>query len=121
MTAATGAPGERDTRDERLDRLFAALDNAHRRAMVELLALHPMSVSRIAQARSLSLPAMDRHVRILEGAGLVRRRKTGRTVFLALDRGGMLALQAWLGSFHAYWGTEDESLENYTSYLEVEP
>ena len=62
-----------------LDRLFAALDNRHRRGMVELLALQPWSISRLARARGLSLPAMDKHVRILEAAGLVRRRKTGRT------------------------------------------
>ncbi len=116
MTAREVEAGE-----ERLDRLFAALDNRHRRAMVELLALQPASISGLARARGLSLPAMDKHVRILEGAGLVRRRKTGRTTFLALDRSGLLAVQGWLGAFHAYWGTEAETLENYTAYLEGEP
>jgi DNA-binding transcriptional ArsR family regulator len=104
--------------DDRLDRLFAALDNRHRRGMIELLALQPSSISRLARARGLSLPAMDKHVRILEAAGLVRRRKTGRTTFLALDRSGLLAVQGWLGAFHAYWGSEAETLENYTTYLE---
>lgn len=112
---ATGQDGDR------LDLLFAALDNAHRRGMVELLAHQPASISRLARARGLSLPAMDKHVRILEAAGLVRRRKTGRTTYLALDRNGLLALQGWLGAFHAYWGTEAETLENYTPHLEGQP
>ncbi len=120
MTAATSTAAAAAGED-RLDRLFAALDNRHRRGMVEFLALQPSSISRLARARGLSLPAMDKHVRILEAAGLVRRRKTGRTTFLALDRSGLLALQGWLGAFHAYWGTEAETLENYTSYLEDAP
>ncbi len=102
---------------ERLDGVFGALGNARRRGMVELLALHPESISQLAGAAGLSLPAMDKHVRILESAGLVRRRKTGRTTFLALDRSGLLALQTWVGAFHPYWGTEAETLENYGPYL----
>ena len=102
---------------ERLDGVFGALANSRRRGMVELLALHPDSISRLAGAAGLSLPAMDKHVRILESAGLVRRRKTGRTTFLALDRSGLLALQAWIAAFHPYWGTEAETLENYGPYL----
>jgi DNA-binding transcriptional ArsR family regulator len=100
-----------------LDRLFGALANRHRREMVYLLGLQPMSISRLAAIRGLSLPAINKHVRVLEMAGLVRRRKLGRTTFLTLDRGSILALQAWLGRYHAYWGTEKESLENYEAYL----
>jgi DNA-binding transcriptional ArsR family regulator len=100
-----------------LDRLFGALANRHRREMVHLLSLQPSSISRLAAIRGLSLPAINRHVRVLEEAGLVRRRKLGRTTFLALDRGSILVLQAWLGQYHAYWGTEKESLENYEAYL----
>jgi DNA-binding transcriptional ArsR family regulator len=100
-----------------LDRLFGALANRHRREMVYLLGLQPLSISRLAAIRGLSLPAINKHVRVLEEAGLVRRRKLGRTTFLTLDRGSILGLQAWLGRYHAYWGTEKESLENYEAYL----
>ena len=54
-----------------LDRPFAALANHHRRAMVHLLAFQPYSISRLAAIRGLSLPAIDKHVRVLEGAGMV--------------------------------------------------
>ena len=104
-----------------LDRLFAALASGHRREMVLLLGLHPHSISRLAAARGLSLPAMNKHVRVLEDAGLVTRRKTGRTTFLTLDREGIRGLQTWLAQFHAYWGTAQESLENYERFLAIDP
>jgi DNA-binding transcriptional ArsR family regulator len=104
-----------------LDRLFGALANGHRREMVHLLGLQPYSISRLAAARGLSLPAMTKHVGVLEDAGLVTRRKLGRTTFLALDRAAMHELQAWLGQYHAFWGTEKETLENYERYLASDP
>jgi DNA-binding transcriptional ArsR family regulator len=85
--------------------------------MVHLLGLQPHSISRLAHARGLSLPAMHKHVRVLEDAGLVTRRKLGRTTFLALDRAAIRDLQAWLAQYSAYWGTEKETLENYERYL----
>jgi DNA-binding transcriptional ArsR family regulator len=104
-----------------LDRLFGALANGHRREMVHMLGLQPHSISRLASARGLSLPAMNKHVRVLEDAGLVTRRKLGRTTFLALDRATMRELQAWLTQYHAYWGTDKETLENYEAYLARDP
>jgi DNA-binding transcriptional ArsR family regulator len=103
-----------------LDRLFGALANRHRREMVHQLSLQPWAISRLAASRGLSLPAINKHVGVLEKAGLVRRRKLGRTTFLTLDRGSILAVQAWLGQYHAYWGTDKESLENYEPFLAAE-
>ena len=105
---------------DELDRLFEALANRHRREMIRLVGLQPYSISRLADIRGLSLPAMNRHVRALVAAGLVRRRKLGRTTFLTLDRASIRRLQAWLGEYHAYWGTEKESLENYERFLAAE-
>lgn len=102
-----------------LDRLFGALANGHRREMVHLLGLQPHSISRLAAIRGLSLPAINKHVRVLEEARLIRRRKIGRTTFLTLERRPIRSLQAWLGEFHAYWGTDNESLENYELFLAV--
>lgn len=101
--------------------MFGALANRHRREMVHLLGLQPYSIARLAQARGLSLPAINRHVRVLVEAGMVGRRKLGRTTFLTLDRASIRGLQAWLGEYHAYWGTEKESLENYAQFLAAEP
>lgn len=100
-----------------LDGLFEALANRHRREMVRLLGLQPHSISGLARIRGLSLPAINKHVRVLVDAGMVDRRKLGRTTFLTLNRASMRHLQAWLGEFHAYWGTEKESLANYAHFL----
>ena len=106
---------------EDLDRLFAALANRHRRQMVDLLGLQPYSISRLA-ATERGLPAGDEQARrVLETAGLVTRRKLGRTTFLTLDRSAIRAVQAWLATFHAYWGTEKETLENYERFLKSDP
>jgi len=101
--------------------VFAALANRHRREMVQLLALQPYSISRLAAIRGLSLPAINKHVGVLLEAGVVRRRKIGRTTFLTMNREAIRSLQAWLAQYHAYWGTEDETLENYESFLATDP
>ncbi len=101
-----------------LSPVFDALANEHRREIVLLLALQPRSISQLAELRGLSLPAIHKHVRVLEEAALVRRRKLGRTNFLALEREPLIRLQSWTGQFHAWWGTGDETLENYVEYLQ---
>ena len=104
-----------------LDRRFAALGNRNRREMVYQLGHNPTSISRLAKDVGLSLPAMNKHVGVLEAAGLVARRKLGRTTFLTLDRGAIRDVQAWLAQFHAYWGTDLETLESQERYLSGEP
>ncbi len=106
----------RQATDE-LDALFEALANRHRREILHTLSLHPCSISRLADARGLSLPAIHKHIRVLEDAGLVSRRKLGRTNFLTLHRPSLRGVQGWLAQFHAYWGSEQESLESYATYL----
>lgn len=101
-----------------LSRVFDALANEHRREIVMLLALQPRSISQLAELRGLSLPAIHKHVRVLEGAAMVRRRKLGRTNFLALEREPLIRLQGWTGQFQAWWGTGEETLENYIEYLQ---
>lgn len=100
-----------------LSPVFDALANEHRREIITLLALHPRSISQLAALRNLSLPAIHKHVRVLEGASMVRRRKIGRTNVLTLEREPLRHLQIWTEQFHPWWGTGEESLENYAEYL----
>lgn len=104
-----------------LSPVFEAMANEHRREMIRELALQPRSISQLAALRDLSLPAIHKHVRVLEDAAMVRRRKIGRTNFLALERGPLRRLQAWMDQFHPWWGTREESLENYAEYLSNDP
>jgi DNA-binding transcriptional ArsR family regulator len=104
-----------------LSPVFDALANEHRREMIRLLALQPRSIGQLAALRELSLPAIHKHVRVLEDAVMVRRRKIGRTNFLALERAPLRRLQDWMEQFHPWWGTDAESLENYARYLGNDP
>ncbi len=104
-----------------LSPVFAALANEHRRQIIHLLALQPRSISQLAELRDLSLPAIHKHVRVLEEAAMVRRRKIGRTNFLALEREPLRRLKAWMEQFHPWWGADEESLENYAEYLSTDP
>ena len=97
-----------------LNPVFDALANEHRREIIRLLAIQPRSISQLAEVRNLSLPAIHKHIRAL---AMISRRKVGRTNFLALERGPLVALQSWIDHFHPWWGTESESLENYAEFL----
>ena len=104
-----------------LDGVLEALANPHRREIIHVLGLQPCAVSQLARMRGLSLPAIHKHIKILENAGLVRRRKTGRTTYLILHPERLRLLQDWAGQFHTYWGSDQASFENYQSYLGRDP
>ena len=103
---------------KKLDRVLAALANEKRRRIVYLLGLQPASIGQLAEQQRSSLPAIHRHIKVLEKAKLVQRKKSGRVNFLALDRTGLLLVQDWIRQYHAYWGTNEETLENYIAGIE---
>ena len=105
----------RTTQD--LDIVFEALANKHRREIIYILSLQPCSISNLATMRSLSLAAIHKHIKLLEKADLILRKKIGRTNFLALNRESLRGLQDWLMQYHTYWGSNEETLENYAHYL----
>lgn len=104
-------------KNEKLDEVFEAFANKHRREIIYLLALQPYSISKLAEMRNLSLPAIHKHIKSLELANMIIRKKVGRTNFLILNRESLRGLQDWLMQFHTYWGSDEESLENYTQFL----
>ena len=106
-----------DHETEGLDAVFEALSHRHRREIIRVLGLHPCSIRQLADMRDLSLPAIHKHITVLERADLVSRRKLGRSNFLTLNRQSLRKAQDWLGQYHTYWGSENETLENYTTYL----
>jgi DNA-binding transcriptional ArsR family regulator len=101
-----------------LDSVFTALASRHRRQIVHLLALQPASIQQLARRIGVSLTAIHRHIRVLEDAKLIRRKKSGRVNFLAINRATMRGVQDWAQQYHAYWGTDEETLENYVAAIE---
>src|SRR3989344_5478863 len=104
--------------NKQLSDTFEALANEHRRSIVYRLSLQPASITQLANAEKLSLPAIHKHIKILERSKLTRRKKSGRTNFLALDRTALRALRDWIEQYHAYWGSNEETLENYVAGIE---
>lgn len=112
---ADGPPVTRDAVD--LDRVFEALGSPHRREIVRLVGLQPYAIHQLAELRGLSLPAIHRHIRLLETAGLITRRKIGRTNVVTLRRDAMKALHEWIALFHPHWGDAQETLDNYERFV----
>lgn len=108
-------PRTRNPKD--FDKLFEALANKHRRSIIYLLSLQPYSISQLASMHHLSLPAIHKHIKVLEKGGMIIRKKIGRINFLTLNRESLLRLQDWLGQYRPYWGNNKETLENYAQYL----
>ncbi len=99
------------------DNVLEALANKHRREFIYSLSLQPYSISQLAAMQQLSLPAIHKHIKILENAGMIKRRKIGRTNFLTLNPKSLRGLQEWLMQFRTYWGSDQETLENYAQFL----
>jgi DNA-binding transcriptional ArsR family regulator len=100
-----------------LDHIFEALAHKHRREIIYTLSLQPASISQLAEQRGLSLPAIHKHLKLLEQGGLIQRRKFGRVNYLALRRAGLRQLQAWANQFQTHWGSDEQTLENYAAHL----
>lgn len=100
-----------------LDLIFNSLSHSKRRGIINTLSYRPATVSQLASEQKLSLPAIHKHIRSLEEAKLIKRKKSGRTNFVALDKRTLKSTQDWLNKYHTEWGNDEESLENYIAGL----
>ena len=95
---------------ERLDRTFAALADQTRRAMLASLAGGERSVGELAQPFAMSFAGAAKHVKVLEGAGLVARRKVGRTQLCRLNPAPLAEAEDWLRQWVTFWNTRLDRL-----------
>jgi DNA-binding transcriptional ArsR family regulator len=100
-----------------LDSALEALANQKRRGILHDLSLSPATVKQLADRHSLSLPAIHKHILILESAELIIRKKSGRTNFIALNQKTLRLAQAWINQYKASWGSPSATLENYISRM----
>lgn len=100
-----------------LDNVFSALAHSKRRAIVHDLSFQPATVGQLARDHALSLPAIHKHIRTLEDAGLIVRKKSGRTNFVALKVGSLSLVQAWLMQYRTAWGSDEATLNNYIARM----
>jgi DNA-binding transcriptional ArsR family regulator len=98
-----------------LDTTFAALADPTRRQILESLSRQQMRVTELAEPFSMSLPAVSKHLRVLENAGLLKRRRMGREHHIELEPAPMRAAQRWIEQYRKFW---ESSLDNLAAYLE---
>lgn len=86
-----------------VDRIFHALGDPMRRAMVERLRARPQTVSALAGPLGITLTAVGQHLKVLEEAGLVRTEKLGRVRTVRLEAEGFAVLEAWASEHKGEW------------------
>lgn len=103
-----------------LDRLFHALADPSRRAVVERLMRGPASVSDLAQPLDMALPTVLQHLKVLETSGLIRSRKIGRVRTCEIEAAALNEAEQWLARQRAFWEARLDRLDAYLLTLKDE-
>ncbi|MBU8977868.1 MULTISPECIES: metalloregulator ArsR/SmtB family transcription factor [unclassified Lysobacter] len=96
---------------DRLDAVFRALSDPTRRAMLRNLSRQPRSVGELAEPFEISLAAASKHIKVLEGAGLVQREVQGRTHVCRLDARPLHAGMEWMRHYEQFWNQRLDALD----------
>ncbi|MCW4462367.1 metalloregulator ArsR/SmtB family transcription factor [Sphingomonas sp. BT-65] len=96
---------------ERLDATFHALADPTRRGMLASLALGEKSIGELAQPYAMSFAGASKHVQVLERAGLITRRKAGRTQLCRLQAEPLAEANQWLRQWERFWNIRLDALE----------
>jgi DNA-binding transcriptional ArsR family regulator len=115
MTSTRSHARQPSATEAQLDAVFHALGHRGRRALLTRLARSPAMITELAAPFAMSLPAVSRHIRVLEQAGLVTRTVDGRVHRCSLDPRRLRSARDWLDHYRAFW---DESLEALARYAE---
>ncbi|MBM6593359.1 ArsR/SmtB family transcription factor [Microvirga pudoricolor] len=94
-----------------LDTVFHALGDATRRRMLRDLAAGERTVGQLADPFAISLAAASKHIKVLERAGLIRRKVRGRTHLCRLEPGPLAGAQEWLGFYERFWTGRLDALD----------
>lgn len=98
---------------EELNTTFSALADSTRRAILKQLSEGEHTVSQVAEPFSMSLPAISKHIRVLEKAGLLTRRKEGVTHYLSLNAEPLQRASDWFGYYKKFWTQQLDQLEHF--------
>ena len=103
---------------EALDRVFSALSDPVRRAILERLDGEDLLVSELAEPFAISLQAVSRHIQVLVKAGLVKQERTGRISRCRLDAGPIYQAAVWINQYSKYWQSQFETLAAWLDQIE---
>jgi len=99
--------------NEELDKTFAALSDPTRRAILARLAEGEVQAGDLAAPFGISLPAVSKHLKVLEKAQLIRRRREGRIHRFTVNPQPMQAAMSWVEQYSAFWEQQLGALERY--------
>jgi DNA-binding transcriptional ArsR family regulator len=103
---------------DQLDRVFQALSDPSRRAMVERLSRGPATVSELGRPFSMTLAAVVQHVQVLEASGLVRSEKIGRTRTVTIEPATLRTAEQWISERRTSW---ERRLDRLGDFLAEHP
>jgi len=97
--------------EQRLDATFRALSDPTRRGMLASLALGEKSIGELAEPFAMSFAGASKHVKVLEDAGLIARRKVGRTHLISIDAKPLEEAERWMRRWERFWSNRLDRLE----------
>ena len=97
--------------ENRLDATFRALSDPTRRGMLASLALGEKSIGELAEPFEMTFAGASKHVKVLEDAGLIARRKTGRTHLISIEAKPLEEAERWLRRWEKFWSGRLDRLE----------
>ncbi len=106
---------------EEVDRVFAALGDPTRRAVIERLVAGPASTSELAEPFDMAMPSLLQHLRVLERAGLVTSTKEGRVRTYRLAPAGLESADGWLADQRRLWERRLDQLDDLLNTLKEQP
>jgi DNA-binding transcriptional ArsR family regulator len=103
--------------DDRLDETFAALANTTRRAILARLAQNAATVNELAEPFEMTLPAISKHIKVLERAGLVIRGQRAQYRPCALDATPLAEISSWAEQYRPVWEARFDRMDHYLRQL----
>ncbi len=100
---------------DRLNETFAALADPTRRAIVMRLAVSEATVNELAAPFDISLPAISRHLKVLETAGLITRSRSGQLRPCRIEPGPLKEISDWVERYRSFWDQSFDRLDTYLS------
>jgi DNA-binding transcriptional ArsR family regulator len=119
IRSVDAGPAQQEGADqEMLDRVFFALSDPTRRAILDRLGEQALLVSELAAPFDLSLQAVSRHIQVLVRAGLVQQERTGRISRCSIDVAPIFAAAVWINRYSKYWQAQFDTLAGWLGVIE---
>lgn len=104
--------------EARLDATFAALANSTRRSILARLAEGAATVNELAEPFDMTLPAISKHIKVLERAGLIRRGHRAQFRPCAIEASALREVSTWADQYRSIWESRFDQLDAYLTQLQ---